>query len=107
MTAQERQEQADRDLHAVLSTPEGRRVIFRLGVQAGLLARSFVEGPDGDRLTAYNEGRRSVAAVLFDEAKRVSSSLYRRAWREYFDAEERDALALEKAREEARAASEE
>lgn len=106
MTRDERQKQADRDLHAVLSTPEGRRFIFRLAHVSLVMEGSYVSGPGGDRDTAYNEGRRAVAVSLLKECKRVSGDLYRRAWRENLDAEERDLLAEEKRLEDAKAADE-
>lgn len=55
----------DRELFDVkkqLSTPEGRRLMFRILDMAGVFRLSFVA--NSDRLTSYNEGRRSIGNTL-------------------------------------------
>jgi hypothetical protein len=60
-----RREQAISDLRFVLSSPEGRRFYGRLLQKANLNGKSFA---DSAALTAYNEGRRSLAIELMQEA---------------------------------------
>lgn len=100
MTPTEKRERDEADLREVMSTPGGRRFVHRLIAQAGLYSPSYAESPTA---TAFNEGRRSIAIALMDEAKRVSSELYKRGLRETLDAIERSALAEEAEREKRRA----
>lgn len=79
MSPKKVQEQIDADFKAGLTTPAGRRVFIRMLTQAGLWNSSYVESPTG---TAYNEGRRSVALALMQEAQRVCPDLYSQALRE-------------------------
>ncbi len=75
----EAQQLIDADFKAGLTTPAGRRVFIRVLTQAGLWSSSYVESPTG---TAYNEGRRSMALALLQEAQRVCPELYSQALRE-------------------------
>jgi hypothetical protein len=73
MTNDERLELNDADLRAVMGTAHGRRLVWRLLVQAGLYSSSYA----ADALaTAFNEGRRSVGLALMAEAQRVTTDLY-------------------------------
>lgn len=75
----EAQQQIDADFKGSLTSPGGRRVFIRVLTQSGLWSSSYVESPTG---TAYNEGRRSVALALLQEAQRVCPELYAQALRE-------------------------
>jgi ligand-binding sensor protein len=68
VTEADRKKARDDDLVAVLSTPQGRRVIKRCIEQGGLSAASHTGEPLGG---AYNEGRRAFALALMLEAQRV------------------------------------
>lgn len=96
MTPTERRKRDEEDLRAVLGMPAGRRFLNRVLVQAGLYSGSYAESPTA---TAYNEGRRSLALALLQEAKRVSPELYARGLREALDAEERDSAEEKKAKD--------
>lgn len=89
MTPRERTKLRDDDLRAVLSTPPGRRFLWRLLTQSGLLGASYSESPTA---TAYAEGRRSVAIGLMREAQRVAPELYAVALKEHLEHEMREAL---------------
>jgi hypothetical protein len=68
----------DRDLAWVLSTPMGRRSLYRLAHSseaAGLLRNPYV--PDSNGVT-YNVGRQSVGHWLLAECERVSPDLFER-----------------------------
>lgn len=56
-----------------MATPAGRRFVWRLLEQAGLLSPSYTEPPTG---AAYNEGRRAVAIALLKEVQRVCPDSY-------------------------------
>lgn len=89
MKRADRQKFADADLRSVMSTPAGRRFVWRLLTQAGLQGSSFASDP---LTTAYNEGRRSVAISLLREAQRAAPELYTQALREQLEHELDDAL---------------
>lgn len=55
------------DLQALLSTPVGRRVLWRLIERTGLFGSSFSESAT---TAAYSEGRRSVGIELMDWVQR-------------------------------------
>lgn len=76
MTKREKQarQEADNDLRAVLSTAEGRRLLFRwIDRECRTFSASF-QGQAA--LTDYNEGRRSIGIGLMTEAQRVAPELY-------------------------------
>jgi hypothetical protein len=77
------EQQRDADLRHALSTVEGRRFFWRLLEQAGLYSPSYAEKAEA---TAYNEGRRSIAIALLQEAQRVAPERYLQALREQQDA---------------------
>lgn len=61
------------DLRAVLDTPEGRRLVWRLLEDANLFGGSYT----GEAIsTAYAEGQRATAIRLMAEAQRVAPSAY-------------------------------
>ncbi|BCS54773.1 hypothetical protein [Geobacter sp. SVR] len=60
-----RREQQIDDMKAVMSTPEGRRFIWRQLGEAGVFRPSFVAGsPD---TTSFNEGSRNCGLLLLAE----------------------------------------
>lgn len=65
--------QAEADTVAVMSTPAGRRFVWRLVNAAGILGRSMA---DTDRETAFNEGRRSFGLALLDEVQALAKRHY-------------------------------
>lgn len=61
------------DLVQVMSSPEGRRLVWDLIVSAGVFESSFA----GDPLqTAFREGQRSVGIDLFERVKADATDLY-------------------------------
>lgn len=94
MSPKDRNKQRDDDLRGVLSSPAGRRFLWRLLTQSGLHGASYSESPTA---TAYAEGRRSVAIGLMREVQRVTPELYATALKEQLDAEMREALAIREA----------
>lgn len=69
----------DDDLRDALSTPNGRRFVWRLIEGAGAVKASFAG--DGTT-TAYNEGRRAVGLALMLEAQRVDADAFVRMFSE-------------------------
>jgi len=67
-----RSEQEQEDLHAVLSTPAGRRFVHRIIDHSGLYRQSF----DGTSRTYFAEGERNVALWLLAEVKSVAPRAY-------------------------------
>lgn len=65
--------QAEADIVAVMSTPAGRRFVWRLVNAAGILGRSMSET---DRETAFNEGRRSFGLTVLDEVQALAKRHY-------------------------------
>lgn len=66
MNEQEKERQRlKKDLEVVMSTPSGRRVIWRLLSIAGTFTRSF--DSSSQYATAFNEGKRSVGLDLYDD----------------------------------------
>lgn len=66
--------QRDSDLKTVLSTPEGRRILWwLLDDVCGLYGPSYT--PEAAH-TAYREGRRSIAMDVLREARRVAPTSY-------------------------------
>lgn len=77
-----RREQADDDLRAVLSTREGRAVVWRVVDEvAGTFSGTFT----GSSQTFHLEGRRSVGIDVMREAQRVAPQLYLLALSERMD----------------------
>lgn len=64
--------QADDDLRAILSEPEGRRFVWRLLGFTGIFRTSFT----GNSETFFNEGKRIVGLTVFADAHRVCPDLY-------------------------------
>ena len=65
-----RKQREDRDLQAVLATPEGRRVLWRVIDEFGHLMRLSFDLDE--RNTSLHEGRRAVALSLYEECARVA-----------------------------------
>lgn len=66
-------EQEHNDLRAVMSTPQGRRFVWRLLEHAGLFGPSYASDHGA---TAYNEGRRSIAIGLLTRVQTEATDLY-------------------------------
>lgn len=73
--AETRRAQQDKDMEAVLETPQGRRVLWRILHDWGRFMRVAGDEPDA-RIAALLEGRRIVGASLWTEAQRVSPELH-------------------------------
>lgn len=65
--------QRKEDLRSILSTAAGRRVLYRLIVEAGAFAPSFTVEP---LVTAFNEGRRKGGLSLLEEVQTASREAY-------------------------------
>lgn len=80
--AQLKAQAVDDDLRHVMSSPQGRRVIFRL-IQglANVMGGSYAGEATA---TAFNEGRRAVGIGLMLEVQRVSPELWNRLVAEHF-----------------------
>jgi len=79
------QDAADEELRAVMVTPPGRRVVFRLlDSSTNLFGQSFT----GDALTsAFGEGRRAVGISLMQELQRACPREYLQMLGEAFTAQ--------------------
>lgn len=87
--AEEKAHQQRADLERVLSSPEGRRFVWRVITAAGTFGASFT----GELATgAYAEGRRAVGIALMQEAQRVAPALYLQMLHEEIDAAAREEL---------------
>ena len=62
------------DLHSVLSSVQGRRVLHRIIDGAGLNRLSLVMGDDDN--TAFREGRRSIGVALREAILAIDLRLY-------------------------------
>ena len=76
-----RQQHID-DIESVLSTPQGKRLIWRILEYAGVFRTSFTADP---YTTAFNEGRRSSGLFLLDEIERVSPGVLGAMMKEFKD----------------------
>lgn len=64
----------DRDLHAVMSTPEGRAFVWRM---ITAVAKVFLDAFDlNDRQESYNLGAQSVGRALIANCQRVCPKEY-------------------------------
>ncbi len=63
---------ASDDLRAVLSSPNGRRFIWRLLKDCKIYEESFT----GNSTTFYNEGRRSVGLKILDSVMKADVDMY-------------------------------
>lgn len=61
------------DLRAVMSSPQGRRFVWRLLDAAGVFSASYTADPNS---TAYAEGRRAMGLWLMREAQTVARDPY-------------------------------
>lgn len=68
------QEADDQDLHDVLSTPEGRAVLYRVLGKARVFGISYSPG-SFDR-TSFNEGARNLGLWLLSDIMRVSPGTF-------------------------------
>ena len=81
--------QTDADLQGVMSTPQGRRFVWRvLSHMSGAFGLSFT----GNNTTFFNEGRRSIGVELMTEAQRVAPADYVHMLNETLRAQQDDAL---------------
>lgn len=61
------------DLTTIMATPSGRRFMWNLVEACGVLDASFA---GDERMTAYNEGRRSVGIELVQRLQAVTPDAY-------------------------------
>lgn len=71
--AQKRIERERDDLVAVMSSAEGRRLVWRLLERAGVFRISYSADSD---LTIFNEGQRNQGLRLFTDAQEFCPKLY-------------------------------
>lgn len=83
--AKRQQQQEDLDLVSVMSTPAGRRFVWRALAEFRLYQTSFT----GNSTTFYNEGMRAAGLWLLDHVMRVCPELYLEAQREAIAAKEK------------------
>lgn len=76
--------QEHNDLLGVMSSPEGRRFVWRLIGSAGVYQQSFAADP---MATAFNEGRRAGGLALLVRLQEEAPDLYLEAQREHIAAE--------------------
>ena len=88
-------QRAQKDLRAVMLTPEGRRFVWDSIDFCGLLAPSYANDP---MATAYNEGRRSIGLWLQTRAKTEAPDLYVTAFNEYLAEQRAETLTREAAK---------
>ena len=74
----DRRRQEQNDLRDVMSRPEGRRVMWRVLVSAGIYTDCFT----GDNTTFFNEGRRSIGLQLMAELEAAAKEHFIDMWRE-------------------------
>lgn len=66
------------DLRKVLSTPEGRRFIWKMLGRAGVFRSSFT----GNSHTFFNEGKREIGLGLFEDVMTINSEMFVRMQKE-------------------------
>lgn len=91
--------QAKEDVRAQLSTPQGRRFLWRVIDEiAKAQAASAVPGTcESTHETAYREGRRSIGLELLLEAQRLEPSEFVHMLAEATERREKERLAREQA----------
>jgi hypothetical protein len=78
--AKDLQREADNDLRALMSAPQGRRFVWRQIDRAGMWRPSFT----GDRQgTDFREGMRNTALMLWSDLQRVCPELLLRMQEEH------------------------
>ena len=70
--AKRKQSQDNLDLLWVMSSPEGRRFVWRILEGAGLYRLSYT----GNSETFFNEGQRNIGLKLLSELQKVSPDEY-------------------------------
>ena len=70
--------QAQNDIREVMSRPEGRRVMWRILVKAGIYADCFT----GNSTTFFNEGKRSIGLQLMAELEAAAKDQFIDMWKE-------------------------
>lgn len=63
------------DMRWLMAHAQGRRIVWRYLSLAGVYRTTFVEG-DGGRVTARNEGMRSLGLMLLDDVMTHSPAAY-------------------------------
>ena len=74
----DRLRQEANDLRDVMARPEGRRVMWRVLVSAGIYSDGFT----GDNRTFFNEGRRSIGLQLMAELEAAAKQHFIDMWKE-------------------------
>lgn len=67
-----KQEQYKRDLNAVLSTPEGERVLYEIVSRCGIYQKSFT----GNSETFFREGKRVVGLSVLDDIAKLAPTKF-------------------------------
>lgn len=79
-----RRVQAVADLQAVMNTPAGRRLLWRL-IEGTSGAFGLSHAGESTHETAFNEGRRAVGLELMADVQREAPTLYVQMLAEEFD----------------------
>ena len=74
--AQNEEQDRDRDIAAVMSTPRGRRWMYELIYVKCHVLRPSMTMSDRD-ITAFNEGARSVGLTLLEEVKQHPAQYFK------------------------------
>ena len=69
----ERQQREDGDIKHVMSSEQGRRVVWELLGRGKVFASTFTADP---HVTAFNEGQRNLALSLFSKVMAACPDLY-------------------------------
>lgn len=88
------------DIREIVSSPKGRRVLYRLLDESRITAASFVAGqPD---VTNFNEGKRDIGIWLLTDLMKASPDAYAQMVREKSSEEKEDAAEEKRINEEAK-----
>lgn len=71
--AKERKQRDDNDIKHVMSSEQGRRVVWELLVSGKVFASTFTADA---QVSAFNEGQRNLALSLFSKVMAVCPDLY-------------------------------
>jgi hypothetical protein len=71
------------DIRWVISKPQGRRIVYWLLAICGLFRGSFIAGEDGDRITAFNEGKKDIGLQFLINLNEANPTCFLQMQTEY------------------------
>jgi hypothetical protein len=86
-------EREKRDMLAVLSSPEGRRFLWRIMDFCGAFRSPFSESPE---YTNFNAGMQNVGLFIFDEITKANVAAFSQMQREHAAEKKQDEIETEK-----------